>query len=133
MTTDPDALHPLWAKHFGIAQKAKSLAPIVTTAKQATPALRPKLATAVKAAAPAVLPDFEFDGWRPTSMCRPEYGGPVTVKKRLSENVWASTTVLPGDSRYPWPDHVAPTSTRTSAATATNQKFITQTNERTTA
>lgn len=91
----PPNLHPIWHRHFGFQSQASqrpliakaSIAPAVAKMAQATPA-RPKLI-------------HDNDGWTPTCAYRPHPGAPVGVRKQLGPHTWISTTVLPGDARYP--------------------------------
>lgn len=89
---DNPNLHPIWMRHFGIQQKVT-----LPASPGAIPA---------QTLSPVKLLTSERDGWVPTSPYRPGYGGPVAVRKRLGPYTWATTTVLPGDLRYPYPDHI---------------------------
>lgn len=74
-------LHPIWAKALGL-QAASSAPP-------------PKPVTA------SVTAPDTTDGWQVISAVNPRPGAPVAVKKQLGPHVWISTTVRPGDPRYP--------------------------------
>lgn len=75
------SLHPIWAKALGIAA-----APHHQTPDPAT--------TAVNGASPS-------EGWQVIHAVNPRPGAPVAIKKQLGPNLWMSTTVRPGDPRYP--------------------------------
>ena len=91
----PSNLHPIWYRQFGFPPQASQrpsiakagIAPAVAKMAQATPAR------------PNVIHDN--DGWAPTCAYRPHPGAPVGVRKQLGPHTWISTTVLPGDARYP--------------------------------
>lgn len=92
----PPNLHPIWYRHFGFqpqstrpATQTKTVGLAATAARPA--ALRPRSAQ-------------ENDGWEPTCGYQPHPGAPVGIRRRLGRSTWESTVVLPGDSRYPWPD-----------------------------
>ena len=91
----PSNLHPIWYRHFGFQPQARH--PTPTAAKASGQASRP--ATAPSRASQ------QFGEWEPTCDYRPPYGTPVGIRRRLGPHTWESTVVLPGDSRYPWPDH----------------------------
>ena len=88
-------LHPIWYRHFGFQPQARH--PTPTAAKASGQASRP-------ATVPS-RPSQQFGEWEPTCDYRPPYGTPVGIRRRLGPHTWESTVVLPGDSRYPWPDH----------------------------
>lgn len=71
-------MHPIWGKALGL--------------ESATP---PSSVPTLVAA-----PDAS-DGWRPVSAVTPRPGAPVAIKKKLGPHLWISTTVRPGDPRYP--------------------------------
>ncbi|NMG17506.1 hypothetical protein [Aromatoleum bremense] len=107
VNNDPN-LHPLWAKHFGSAPKVSLPATLTVAAKPA--ATQPTAATVGISAArvnlaqaaparPQIIHDN--DGWYPTCRYRPAPGEPVTVKKQTGPQSYISTTVMPGDARYP--------------------------------
>ena len=91
----PPNLHPIWYRHFGVQAQARH--PTPTAAKASGQASRP-------ATVPS-RPSQQFGEWEPTCDYRPPYGTPVGIRRRLGPHTWESTVVLPGDSRYPWPDH----------------------------
>ncbi|MFZ5534135.1 MAG: hypothetical protein ACOY5H_11595 [Pseudomonadota bacterium] len=68
-------LHPAWGKALGL--------------KAVTPAVENDRATA------------SDDGWQPVSAINARPGAPVAIKKKLGPHLWISTTVRPGDPRYP--------------------------------
>jgi hypothetical protein len=86
----PPNLHPIWFRQFGFH-------PTPTAAKASGKASRP--ATTLSRVSQA------NGEWEPTCDYRPPYGTPVGIRRRLGPHTWESTVVLPGDSRYPWPDH----------------------------
>lgn len=93
----PPSLHPIWYRHFGFQ-------PQVTRHPQ------PPAQSSGQASRPATaLPhSHQQNGdWEPTCNDRPPYGAPVGIRRRLGPHTWESTVVLPGDSRYPWPDHAS--------------------------
>lgn len=91
----PPNLHPIWYRHFGFQPQARHPQPIA--AKASGQASRPA----------TTLPrtSQQYGTWEPTCDYRPPYGTPVGIRRRLGPHTWESTVVLPGDSRYPWPDH----------------------------
>ena len=93
----PPNLHPVWYRHFGFQPQATRPATQTQTVGWAAQAARP--------AAPRPRSAQENDGWEPTCSHRPPPGAPVGIRRRLGPHTWESTVVLPGDSRYPWPDH----------------------------
>ena len=103
MNNDPH-LHPVWAKHFGIEPKEMPEAPPAPITASVP---QPTAHKAVVSPAQSLLPPppakliLDNDGWEPLVPYRPAYGAPVAVRKKLSASTYASTTVLPGDSRYP--------------------------------
>lgn len=75
-------LHPIWAKALGIAAAAPPPQP-------------PERGTmSVNGTDPS-------DGWQVITAVNPRPGAPVAIKKQLGPNLWMSTTVRPGDPRYP--------------------------------
>lgn len=74
-------LHPIWGKALGL--------------KPITP---PTLITATTASDAS-------GGWQPISAVNPRPGAPVAIKKKLGPHLWISTTVRPGDPRYPSAHH----------------------------
>lgn len=92
----PKNLHPIWCRHFGFQMQA-TRPPQPSEAKPSGQASRP--ATAQPHASQA------YGEWEPTCDYRSPYGTPVGIRRRLGLHTWESTVVLPGDSRYPWPDH----------------------------
>lgn len=93
----PANLHPVWYRHFGFDPAVTSQPD--TSAKTANPTATAKPASLRPRSA------AENDGWEPTCSYRPPYGTPVGIRRRLGQSIWENTVVLPGDSRYPWPDH----------------------------
>jgi len=91
----PANLHPVWYRHFGFQPQARH--PTPTAAKASGQASR--IATALP------RKTQQYGEWEPTCDYRPPYGTPVGIRRRLGRNTWEHTVVLPGDSRYPWPDH----------------------------
>ena len=71
-------LHPIWGKALGL--------------ESATP---PTSVTA------SVTGRDASGGWQPISAVNPRPGAPVAIKKKLGPHLWISTTVRPGDPRYP--------------------------------
>lgn len=99
VNNDPN-LHPVWVKVLGILPKAEattSTTPDKPPAKSGTDAAKSVLAQS----APPPRQFLDNDGWEPLLPYRPANGAPVAVRKRLGPNTCATTTVLPGDSRYP--------------------------------
>ncbi len=76
------SLHPVWAKALGVPTPSSS----VSLSKPAN--------------ASVTAPDTT-DGWQVISAVNPRPGAPVAVKKQLGPHLWISTTVRPGDPRYP--------------------------------
>jgi hypothetical protein len=71
-------LHPVWGKALGLEPSA------------------PPTSVAVSVTAPDAS-----DGWQPISAVTPRPGASVAIKKKLAPHLWISTTVRPGDPRYP--------------------------------
>lgn len=71
-------LHPVWGKALGLEPSAPH----------------------TSVAASVTAPDAS-DGWHPISAVTPRPGAPVAIKKKLGPHLWISTTVRPGDPRYP--------------------------------
>ena len=92
----PKNLHPIWYRHFGFQPQATRHSQAFT-GKPSGQASRP--VTAQQRTSQA------YGEWEPTCDYRPPYGSPVGIRRRLGPHTWESTVVLPGDSRYPWPDH----------------------------
>ena len=92
----PKNLHPIWYRHFGIQPQASS---------------QPRPPTALpsgKSSCPVSAPPCTgqaYGTWEPTCSHRPPAGAPVGIRRQLGPHTWEHTVVLPGDSRYPWPDH----------------------------
>ena len=82
LTVSNSNLHPVWAKALG-------LSPTTPSAPQPNPAI-----------ASAAASDAS-DGWQVVSSANPRPGAPVAIRKSLGQHLWVSTTVLPGDPRYP--------------------------------
>lgn len=95
----PVNLHPVWYRHFGFQsfEAPRAVAQTQTIGLAATTSVRPA------ALRPRAAQDN--NGWEPTCTHRPSAGAPVGIRRRLGRSTWEHTTVLPGDSRYPWPDH----------------------------
>lgn len=92
----PSNLHPIWYRHFGFQPQA-------TRTSRPSAAQPSGLASRPAPALPRA--SQQFGEWEPTCDYRPPYGTPVGIRRRLGPHTWESTVVLPGDSRYPWPDH----------------------------
>lgn len=71
-------LHPAWGKALGLEPSAPP----------------------TSVAAPVSAPDAS-DGWQPVRAVNPRPGAPIAIKKKLGPHLWISTTVRPGDPRYP--------------------------------
>ena len=82
LTVSNPNLHPIWAKALGVPTPSSSVLP-------------PKPANASVAASQAT------DGYQVITAVNPRPGAPVGIKKQLGPNLWISTTVHPGDPRYP--------------------------------
>ena len=94
----PSNLHPIWYRHFGFQPQAtRPATQTKTVGLSATTVARP--------AALRPRPAQENDGWEPTCDYQPHPGAPVGIRRQLGPHTWEHTVVLPGDSRYPWPDH----------------------------
>ena len=74
-------LHPVWNKALGLAPQ-----PAVETPQPA---------------ATAVAPSAASDGWHVIRALNPCPGATVTIRNQLGPQIWVSTTVRPGDLRYP--------------------------------
>lgn len=85
LTVSNPSLHPLWAKALGL---------------RATASASPESATASVTASQAT------DGWQVIAAVNPRPGAPVGIKKQVGPHLWISTTVRPGDPRYPSALHV---------------------------
>lgn len=85
LTVSNPNLHPVWAKALGL---------------RATPSASPESATASVTASQAT------DGWQVIAAVNPRPGAPVGIKKQVGPHLWISTTVRPGDPRYPSALHV---------------------------
>lgn len=75
-------LHPAWGKALGL-----------------TPTTSPD--TPSPPATASVTSADASDGWQVISAANPRPGAPVAIKKKLGPHLWISTTVRPGDPRYP--------------------------------
>lgn len=71
-------LRPVWGKALGLESAA--------------------LTTPVGASVTA--PDAS-EGWQVVRAVNPRPGTPIAIKKKLGPHLWISTTVRPGDPRYP--------------------------------
>lgn len=80
LTVSNSNLHPIWAKALGLR------------ATSSAPPPEPDVASANS-------PDA--DRWQVISAVNPRPGAPVAIKKKLGPHLWISTTVRPGDPRYP--------------------------------
>ena len=80
-------LHPAWAKALGLLTPSSTVLP-------------PKPANASVTASEAT------DGWQVIAAVNPRPGAPVGIKKQVDPHMWISTTVRPGDPRYPSALHV---------------------------
>lgn len=75
-TTAP--LHPVWGTALGLESAA--------------------LTTSVAA---SVSAPGASEGWQPVRAVNPRPGAPIAIKKKLGPHLWISSTVRPGDPRYP--------------------------------
>jgi len=80
LTVSNSNLHPIWAKALGLR------------ATSSAPPPKPDVASANS-------PDAA--GWHVIRAFNPRPGATVVVKKKLGPHLWISTTVRPGDPRYP--------------------------------
>jgi len=74
-------LHPVWSKALGLNPQPAAETP--------------------QPAAAAVAPSAASDGWHVIRALNPRPGAPVAIRKQLGPQIWVSTTVRPGDPRYP--------------------------------
>lgn len=74
-------LHPVWSKALGLSPQPAGETP--------------------QPAAAVVAPSAALDGWHVIRALNPRLGAPVTIRKQLGPQIWVSTTVRPGDPRYP--------------------------------
>ena len=81
LTVSNSNLNPIWAKALGLRATSSASPPEPAT-------------TSVTA------PDAS-DDWQVIQSVDPRPGAPIAVKKKLGPNLWVSTTVRPGDPRYP--------------------------------
>jgi len=94
--TNLSNLHPVWRKSLGLQEPAAAQ-PLDATSPWARSDLAQ--AIAVMTATSTHTPDAHH-GWQATSRpYRP--GAPVGIKKQVGPSLWISTTVRPGDARYP--------------------------------
>lgn len=82
LTVSNPNLHPVWAKVLGFPPTTLPDSP-------------PEPATTSASTADA------SDGWQVVSSANPHPGAPVAIRKSLGPHLWMSTTVIPGDPRYP--------------------------------
>lgn len=82
LTVSNPNLHPVWGKALGLTP----------TTSHDTPS-PPATASVTSADA--------SDGWQVISAVNPRPGAPIAIKKKLGPHLWISTTVRPGDPRYP--------------------------------
>lgn len=82
LTVSNPNLHPVWAKVLGFPPTTPPDSP-------------PEPATTSASTADA------SDGWQVVSSVNPHPGAPVAIRKSLGPHLWMSTTVIPGDPRYP--------------------------------
>lgn len=75
-------LHPVWAKALGVPTPSSSVLPS-------------------KPANVSITAPDTTDGWQVISAVNPRPGAPVGIKKQFGPHLWISTTVRPGDPRYP--------------------------------
>jgi hypothetical protein len=71
-------LHPVWGKALGLEPSA------------------PRTSVAASVTAPDAS-----DGWQSVRAVNPRAGSPIAIKRKLGPHLWISTTVRPGDPRYP--------------------------------
>lgn len=90
-------LHPVWRKALGLQEPAA--APLLDAT---SPWARSDLAQAVAVmTAASVNTPGAHHGWQATHPPRSP-GAPVGIKKQFGPGLWISTTVSPGDARYPF-------------------------------
>lgn len=90
-------LHPVWRKALGLHEPAAAQSLAATSPWAGTNLVQ---AVAVMTGASASTPAAHH-GWQATS--RPHRpGAPVGIKKQVGPGLWISTTVSPGDARYPF-------------------------------
>jgi len=82
LTVSNSNLHPVWAKALGVPTPSSTVLP-------------PKPANA------SVMASEATDGWQVIAAVNPRPGAPVGIKKQVGPHLWISTTVRPGDARYP--------------------------------
>lgn len=87
LTVSNSNLHPVWAKALGVPTPSSTVLP-------------PKPANASVMASEATY------GWQVIAAVNPRPGAPVGIKKQVGPHLWISTTVRPGDPRYPSALHV---------------------------
>lgn len=87
LTVSNPNLHPVWAKALGVPTPSSTVLP-------------PKPANA------SVMASEATDGWQVIAAVNPRPGAPVGIKKQVGPHLWISTTVRPGDPRYPSALHV---------------------------
>lgn len=89
-------LHPVWRKALGLQAPAG-----IPSLDATSPWARSDLAqaVAVMTGASANTPAAQH-GWQATHPPRSP-GAPVGIKKQVGPGLWISTTVGPGDDRYP--------------------------------
>lgn len=80
LTVSNSNLHPVWAKALGLRATSSAPPPEPDIASVNSP---------------------DADGWQVISAVNARAGAPVAVKKKLGPHLWISTTVRPGDPRYP--------------------------------
>lgn len=68
-------LHPIWGKALGLKSFTRAVENDRRTASD--------------------------EGWQPVGAINARPGGPIAIKKKLGPHLWISTTVRPGDPRYP--------------------------------
>lgn len=90
-------LHPVWRKALGLHEPAADQ-PLAAASPWAGTDLAQ--AVAVMTGASTSTPGSHH-GWQATN--RPHRpGAPVGIKKQVGPGLWISTTVSPGDARYPF-------------------------------
>ncbi|MBK6294784.1 MAG: hypothetical protein IPF55_11200 [Rhodoferax sp.] len=81
-------LHPVWAKALGITP-------------QTTSPSRPPETQLSRCRGAAMTGQTTPTGVGKSPGHPPRPGAPVGIKKQLGPDLWVSTTVRPGDTRYP--------------------------------
>lgn len=77
-------LHPVWSKALRLSPQ-----PAGETPQPAAAVVAPSHASDAS------------DDWHVIRALNPHPGAPVAIRKQLGPQIWVSTTVRPGDPRYP--------------------------------